>query len=141
MSRKHPKPEEIVSKLRQIEVLVGQGMKQIDAIREIGIVGQTFYRWRKPYGGIGTAPLSLPELQLRHDSLLIPEQALFALQTGIMVWGVWMAVRILGRRAHGLFGTGRRLKGWRLLPMINFIVAVSGFNMWLMMQGMLMRMG
>ena len=52
-----------------------------------------------------------------------------------------MAVRILGRRAHGLFGTGRRLKGWRLLPMINFIVAVSGFNMWLMMQGMLMRMG
>ena len=47
MSKKHPKPEEIVSKLRQGEVLVGQGMKQIDAIREIGIVEQTFYRWRK----------------------------------------------------------------------------------------------
>ena len=47
MSRKHPKPEEIVSKLRQVEVLVGQGMKQIDAIRENGIVEQTFYRWRK----------------------------------------------------------------------------------------------
>ena len=47
MSKKHPKPEEIVSKLRQVEVLVGQGMKQIDAIREIGIVEQTFYRWRK----------------------------------------------------------------------------------------------
>ncbi len=54
MSRKHPKPEEIVSKLRQVEVLVGQGMKQIDAIREIGIVEQTFYRWRKQYGGMGT---------------------------------------------------------------------------------------
>ena len=51
MPRKHPKPEEIVSKLRQVEVLVGQGMKQIDAIREIGIVEQTFYRWRKQYGG------------------------------------------------------------------------------------------
>ena len=47
MSKKHPKPEEIVSKLRQVEVLVGQGMKQIDAIREIGIVEHTFYRWRK----------------------------------------------------------------------------------------------
>ena len=54
MSRKHPKPEEIVRKLRQVEVLVGQGMKQIDAIREIGIVEQTFYRWRKQYGGMGT---------------------------------------------------------------------------------------
>ena len=54
MSRKHPKPEKIVSKLRQVEVLVGQGMKQIDAIREIGIVEQTFYRWRKQYGGMGT---------------------------------------------------------------------------------------
>ena len=54
MSRKHPKPEEIVSKLRQVEVLVGQGMEQIDAIREIGIVEQTFYRWRKQYGGMGT---------------------------------------------------------------------------------------
>ena len=54
MSRKHPKPEEIVSKLRQVEVLVGQGMKQIDAIRENGIVEQTFYRWRKQYGGMGT---------------------------------------------------------------------------------------
>ena len=29
-------------------------MQQIDAIREIGIVGQTFYRWRKQYGGMGT---------------------------------------------------------------------------------------
>ena len=47
MSMKHPKPEEIVSKLRQFGVVVGQGMKQIDAIREIGIVEQTFYHWRK----------------------------------------------------------------------------------------------
>jgi len=47
MSMNHPKPEEIVSKLRQVEVVIGQGMKQIDAIREIGIVEQTFYHWRK----------------------------------------------------------------------------------------------
>jgi transposase-like protein len=57
MANRRPKPEEIVTKLRQVEVLVGQGMKRIDAIREIGVVEQTFYRWRKQYGGMGTAQL------------------------------------------------------------------------------------
>ena len=47
MSRKHPWPEEVVRKLRQVAVLVGLSMKQIDAIREIGIVEQIFYRWLK----------------------------------------------------------------------------------------------
>jgi putative transposase len=46
------KPEEIVSKLRQVEVLMGQGMSRLDAIRQIGVVEQTYYRWRKQYGGI-----------------------------------------------------------------------------------------
>jgi putative transposase len=70
MSRKHPKPEEIVSKLRQVEVLVGQGMKQIDAIREIGIVEQTFYRWRKQYGGMGANQVKeLKRLQKENERL------------------------------------------------------------------------
>ena len=70
MSRKHPKPEEIVSKLRQVEVLVGQGMKQIDAIREIGIVEQTFYRWRKQCGGMGTDQVKeLKRLQKENERL------------------------------------------------------------------------
>jgi len=43
MAIKRAKPEEIVTKLRQVEVLVGQGMKRIDAIREIGVVEQTYY--------------------------------------------------------------------------------------------------
>ncbi len=41
------KPEEIVSKLRQVEVLMGQGMPRLDAIRQIGVVEQSCYRWRK----------------------------------------------------------------------------------------------
>ena len=48
------KPEEIVTKLRQVEVLVGQEMARIDAIRQIGITEQTYYRWCKQYGGMGT---------------------------------------------------------------------------------------
>jgi len=52
MANKRHKPEEIVTKLRQVEVLVGQGMARIDAIREVRITEQTFYRWRKQYGGM-----------------------------------------------------------------------------------------
>jgi putative transposase len=57
MANRRPKPEEIVTKLRQVEVLVGQGKARIDAIREIGVVEQTYYRWRKQYGGMGTDQL------------------------------------------------------------------------------------
>ena len=59
MSNKRHKPEEIVTKLRQVEVLVGQGMARIDAIREIGVVEQTYYRWRKLYGGMGRDQVTL----------------------------------------------------------------------------------
>ena len=57
MANKRHKPEEIVTKLRQVEVLVGQGVARIDAIRQIGVVEQTYYRWRKQYGGMGTNQL------------------------------------------------------------------------------------
>ena len=53
MANKRPKPEEIVTKLRQIEVLTGQEMPRLDAIRQIGVTEQTFYRWKKKYGGMG----------------------------------------------------------------------------------------
>ncbi len=53
MATKRHKPEEIVSKLRQVDVLVGQGQSQIDAIRHVQITEQTYYRWRKQYGGMG----------------------------------------------------------------------------------------
>ena len=47
MARKRYKPEEIVSLLRQSEVLHGQGMSMADALRQLGISEVTFYRWRK----------------------------------------------------------------------------------------------
>ena len=52
MGIKRHKPEEIVTKLRQVEVLCGQGMARVDAIRQISVVEQTYYRWRKQYGGM-----------------------------------------------------------------------------------------
>ncbi len=70
MAIKRHKPEEIVTKLRQAEVLVGQGMARIDAIRRIGITEQTYYRWRKQYGGMGTDQLNeLKRLQKENESL------------------------------------------------------------------------
>ena len=54
MGIKRYKPEEIVTKLKQVEVLVGQGMARINAICQISITEQTYYRWRKQYGGMGT---------------------------------------------------------------------------------------
>jgi putative transposase len=70
MANKRHKPEEIVSKLRQVEVLVGQGKARIDAIREVRITEQTFYRWRKQYGGMGTVQLKeLKRLQKENERL------------------------------------------------------------------------
>ncbi len=43
MANKRPKPIEMVSKLRQVEVLMGQGMSSLDARRQIGVVEQTYY--------------------------------------------------------------------------------------------------
>ena len=52
MARKRYKPEEIVAKLRQIDVLVSQGQNMVDAIRQIGVSEVTYYRWRQEFGGL-----------------------------------------------------------------------------------------
>jgi putative transposase len=52
MSRKRHKPEEIIAKLRQVEVLAAQGRPMAEAIRSIGVTEVTFYRWRQEYGGL-----------------------------------------------------------------------------------------
>ena len=46
IANKRARPEDIITKLRQVEVLMGQGMSRLDAIRQIGVVEQTYYRWR-----------------------------------------------------------------------------------------------
>ena len=70
MASKRPKPEENISKLRQVEVLMGQGMARLDAITQIGVVEQTYYRWRKQYGGMGIDQLKeLKRLQKENAQL------------------------------------------------------------------------
>ena len=70
MANIRPKPEEIVTKLRQVEVLIGQGLSRLDAIRQIGVVEQTYYRWRRQYGGMGVDQLKeLKRLQKENEQL------------------------------------------------------------------------
>ena len=70
MAGKREKPEEIVSKLRQIEVLQGQGTTVAEAVRQIGVTQQTFYRWRKLYGGMQRSQLTrLKELEKENQRL------------------------------------------------------------------------
>jgi putative transposase len=52
MGRKIHKPEEIVAKLRQVDVLIAQGTPVSDAIGSIGVTEVTYYGWRQEYGGL-----------------------------------------------------------------------------------------
>jgi putative transposase len=52
MARKRHKPEEIVAKLRQVDVLTSQGRSVAEAVRSIGVTEVTYYRWRQEYGGL-----------------------------------------------------------------------------------------
>jgi putative transposase len=70
MAGKRDKPEEIVLKLRQVEVLQGQGMAIADAVRQIGVTEPTYYRWRKLYGGMNRDQLKrLKELETENQRL------------------------------------------------------------------------
>ena len=53
MARRVFKPEQIINKLREAEVLISQGSTIGEASRKIGVTEQTYYRWRREYGGMG----------------------------------------------------------------------------------------
>ena len=70
MGIKRHRPEEIVTKLRQVEVLVSQGIARVDAIRQISITERTYYRWRQHYGDMGKGQLKeLKRLQKENERL------------------------------------------------------------------------
>jgi putative transposase len=70
MARKRHKPEEIVAKLRQVEVLTSQGQSMADAIRSIGVTEVTYYRWRQEFGGLKSNQVKrLKELEAENSRL------------------------------------------------------------------------
>jgi len=70
MAGKRDQPEEVVLKLRQVEVLQGQGSPIADAVRQIGVTQPTYCRWRKEYGGMSRDQLKrLKELETENARL------------------------------------------------------------------------
>lgn len=70
MARKRHTAEEIVAKLRQVDVLMAQGKPVADAVRMIGVTEVTYYRWRNEYGGLkGDQVKRLKELETENSRL------------------------------------------------------------------------
>lgn len=88
MPRKRYTPEEIVAKLRQVEVMTAQGGSVSDAVKSIGVTEVSYYRWRREFGGLKTdqvkriKELEVENLRLRKavsdltlDKLILKEAA------------------------------------------------------------------
>ena len=70
MARKRHKPEEIVAKLRQVDVLSGQEMSVAKAVKTISVTEMTYFRWQSEYGGMKTDQVKrLKELELENARL------------------------------------------------------------------------
>ena len=70
MPRQKHKAEEIVAKLRQVDVLTAQGRPMAEAVRSIGVTEVTYYRWRSEYGGLkGDQVKRLKELEAENNRL------------------------------------------------------------------------
>ena len=86
--------------------------------------------------GTNTQALTMMEKHERHFDMLISQDVLFLLQGSLMLFGFWIAVKVLRYRALSLLPDA----GWRLFPMYFFIITINGFHLWLMIQPMVMRM-
>ena len=88
MARKGHSPEQILNKLRQVEVAVANGKKVNQAVRDIGVTENTYYRWRTEYGGLNidqarklkklekeNAQLKRAVAELTLDKLILKEAA------------------------------------------------------------------
>jgi transposase-like protein len=70
MPTKRYRPEEIISKLREADVLISQGKKVVDVIKSLGITDVTYCRWRQEYGGMSVSQAKrLKELEKENERL------------------------------------------------------------------------
>ena len=79
MARRHHTPEQIIKKLRDAEVMQAAGQSISELVKQLEITEQTYYRWRKQYGGMKTAEVKrLKDLEKENASLkrIVAEQAL-----------------------------------------------------------------
>jgi len=76
------------------------------------------------------------EKHSRQMEMFMPQDLLFALQAGLIVFGFWIALKIIQHRGNNLLNTSN----WRLSPMILFVIVITTFHVFLLSQPMVMRM-
>ena len=77
MARKRYTAEQIIGHLRQAEIRISEGKTVAEVVRELGVSEQTYYRWRKEYGGMEVEQLRrLKELEKARLKRLVADQAL-----------------------------------------------------------------
>ena len=70
MAKKRFQPEEIITKLREADILISQGKPIAETIKQLGVSEVTYYRWRKEYGGMGASQMKrLKELEKENQRL------------------------------------------------------------------------
>ena len=70
MPKKRYRPEDIIAKLREADILISQGKMVAETIRQLGVSDVTYYRWRKEYGGMTTTQVKrLKELEKENQRL------------------------------------------------------------------------
>ena len=70
MPKKRYRPEEIIAKLREADVLISQGKKVVEVIKALGVTDVTYYRWRQEYGGMSVSQAKrLKELEKENERL------------------------------------------------------------------------
>jgi transposase-like protein len=70
MPKKRYRPEDIIAKLREADILISQGKTVAETIKQLGVSDVTYYRWRKEYGGLTTTQVKrLKELEKENQRL------------------------------------------------------------------------
>ncbi|HEB82696.1 MAG TPA: 4Fe-4S binding protein [Gammaproteobacteria bacterium] len=90
--------------------------------------------------GIDTVPLSMMEKHMRHMTMWISQDSLFAIQAGLMIFGFWIALQVIRHRGLSIISANDPRAALKLLPMLLFAIGITGFHLWLLMQPMTMRM-
>ncbi len=107
MPTKRHTPEQIISKLREAEVLLSQEMSIVQACKKLGIHAQTYYRWRKEYGGVRTDQAKrLKDLE-KENSRLKKLLAETGLRIGELQWLTWDDIDLGNNVVHV-----RPKRGW-----------------------------
>jgi polyferredoxin len=87
--------------------------------------------------GTGLKSREFTESVLKEYNMMLSQDALFALQAILMMFGFWIAIKVLRHRGNNL----SLRSGWEILPMLLFVVGVNGFHLWMLTQPMIMRIG